>query len=202
HLESRAMRTIGTTLLVFGLLAASGPAADEVKKTAPKYTIDKETTHVIGPLDKNGYIDYETALNQRLSKGITPETNANVLLWKALGPKPEGGKMPAGYFRVLGISAPADDGSYFIGFYHFMKDHLKLDPDDYNPVTEQQSRASVRLWTAKDYPHIAAWLKANEKHLAVVIEASKRRDYYNPLVSNKTDKGAAGLIAVLLPNVQ
>ncbi len=48
------------------------------------FTVSPETTHVTGPLDKNGGVDYMTALNERLGKDITPETNGNVLLWKAL----------------------------------------------------------------------------------------------------------------------
>ena len=59
------------------LLADDKP--EQEKKPAPKFTISKETTYVTGPLDKYGYIDYETALNERMSKGVTRETNANVL---------------------------------------------------------------------------------------------------------------------------
>ena len=39
---------------------------------------------VTGPLDQEGYVDYPAALNDRLGKGVKPERNANVLLWKAL----------------------------------------------------------------------------------------------------------------------
>jgi hypothetical protein len=56
------------------------------KKDKPKFTIGKETTFVTEPLDKDGYVDYSTALNKALSKGITPKTNANVLVWHALVP--------------------------------------------------------------------------------------------------------------------
>ena len=42
-------------------------------KPAPKLPIGKETTYVTGPLDEDGYIDYEAALNDRLGKGIVPE---------------------------------------------------------------------------------------------------------------------------------
>src|SRR5262249_23084510 len=55
---------------------------------------------------------------------------------------------------------------------------------------------------AKDYPRIAAWLKLNEKPLAIVIEATKRPEYYNPLVATKTEKDRGMLIGALLPNVQ
>src|SRR5262245_31255046 len=56
------------------------------KQVKPRFTISKETTCVKGPVDKDGFIDYATALHERLSNGVTPENNANVLLWKAMGP--------------------------------------------------------------------------------------------------------------------
>src|SRR5437870_5722081 len=61
---------------------------EKEKKQKPRFTISKETTYLTEPLDKDGYIDYRAALNKLLSKGVRPETNANVLLWKAIGPKP------------------------------------------------------------------------------------------------------------------
>src|SRR5262249_43817159 len=163
----------------------------------------KETTYVTGPLDAEGYIDYEAALNDRLGKGITPEQNANVLLWKALGPRPEGGQgMPAEFFKRLGIDEPPEDGAYFVGLQAYLKNHLKLDMTEWEAVTDQQDRASQRPWVAKDYPHIASWLKANEKPLALVVEATRRPDYFNPLVSRRSEKGPGGLIGALLPALQ
>src|SRR5437016_5097321 len=120
------MNTLAAPLLLLSLLAAEG-------KPTPKFPLGKETTYVTGPLDKEGYIDYQAALNDRLSKGITPEKNANVLLWKALGPTPEGGKgMPAEFFKRLGIAEPAKGGDYFVGLTSYMKDHLKLDRSEYD----------------------------------------------------------------------
>jgi hypothetical protein len=172
-------------------------------RPAPKLPVGKETTYVTGPLDKQGYIDYEAALNDRLGKGITPEKNANVLLWKALGPTPEGGAgMPAEFFKRLGIEEPPKGGAYLIGLHAYMKDHLKLGPGEFDAIYDQQTRATQRPWAAKDYPHIAAWLKANEKPLAVAVEATKRPDYFNPLVSRRSEKEPGSLIGALLPSVQ
>jgi RNA polymerase sigma factor (sigma-70 family) len=170
----------------------------------PKFTLDKETTHVTGPLDKDGYVDYETALNERLRQGITPQKNANVLLWKALGPHPDRVTMPGEYFRWLGIPAPPETGEYFIGIGRYATEGLKLKPgEQVNELLGQYDRAARRPWVEKDYPQIAGWLKANEKPLAVVLEATRRPDYYNPLVSRKTgEEGRYGLIGGLLPNVQ
>src|SRR5262245_11644877 len=95
--------------LVLGLLTAAArcrpPAAptsecsilqtepgEEQKKHKRKFTISKQTTYVTGPLTKDGTIDYAAALHQRLSQGVTPESNANVLFWKATGSLP--GRLP------------------------------------------------------------------------------------------------------------
>ncbi|HZY85664.1 MAG TPA: hypothetical protein VFE78_12595 [Gemmataceae bacterium] len=183
-------------LLLSMLLPAEG-------KPAPKMPLGKDTTVVRGPLDDEGYVDYEAALNDRLGKGIIPERNANVLLWKALGPTPEGGAPPpAEFFKRLGMEEPPKDGPYYIGLYKYLKDHLKLDREQYEEMWDQQSRAGARPWAAKDYPHIAAWLKINEKPLALVAEAMRRPDYFNPLVSRPTAKGPGALMGALLPSVQ
>ncbi len=177
-------------------------AADD-KPPAAKLPVGKETTYVTGPIDKNGFIDFEAALNDRLGKDITPEKNANVLLWKAFGPTPEGGKgMTAEFFKRLGIAEPPKDGDYFVPLDRFMRDHLKLDPADFQDVYDQQGRATQRPWAAKDAPHIAAWLTANEKPLAVVLEAVKRPAYFNPLASRRDNGEPSSLVSCLLPGVQ
>src|SRR5262245_13901337 len=74
---------------------APGKGEDKgAKARKPRFTVGKETTHVTEPLRKDGTIDYAAALNQRLSRGVTPENNTNVLFWKALGPHPERATMP------------------------------------------------------------------------------------------------------------
>ncbi len=187
---------IGTSLFLLSVLAVED-------KPVPKFPVGKDTTYVTGPLDKEGYIDYEAALNDRLGKGVTPEKNANVLLWKALGPTPQGGRgMPDEFFKRLGIDRPPKDGAYFIGLDAYARDQLKLGPDEFDALYDEQSRSTQRPWPAKDYPHIAAWLKVNEKPLAVAFEATKRPDYFNPLVSRWTEKDPGSLLSALLPSVQ
>ncbi len=165
--------------------------------------VGKETTIVTEPIDKNGFIDFEAALNDRLGKGITPEKNANVLLWKAHGPKPEGGNgMPPEFFKRLGIPEPPAEGNYFIGLHKYMKETLQLDVNDFQAIYAHQNVAISRPWNAKDYPEINLWLKANEKPLAIVHDAVKRPAYFNPLVSNRKDGQPSSLMSCLLPGVQ
>jgi hypothetical protein len=186
---------VGAPLLLLLLLGAED-------KPSPKFPLGKETTYVTGPLDKEGYIDYEAALNDQFGKGITPQNNANVLLWKALGPRPEGGeRVPAEFFRRLGIEEPPERGDYLIDLKRYIKDHLQIDPDESDAIYDQHSRAGQRPWTAKEFPHIATWLKANEKPLAVAVDATKRPAYFNPLIASRTEEGRGVLIGALLPGV-
>jgi hypothetical protein len=185
-------------LLVLGCLAAGSDADGPKKKARPKFTIAKDTTLVTGPLAPDGTIDYETALNERLSKGIKAADNANVLLWSAIGPRPYGRPMPAEYFKWLGVPAPPKKGEYFSDLLAYLNQHHPAK----RPWNEQElydllERLGQRPWTAKEHPHIAAWLKANAKSLASVGEATGKPHYYSPLVSPRTKQGASGLYGAL-----
>ena len=83
-----------------------------------------------------------------------------------------------------------------------MRDHLQLESSEFQAIAEEQALATKRPWAAKDHPPIAAWLEANETPLALVVEATRRPDYYNPLVSRHSDKEPGSLIRALLPSVQ
>src|SRR5262245_7668910 len=205
------MRITATFLLVAGLgfLAASLHRGNDAKgedkeiKRKPRFTIGKETSYVTGPVDKDGFIDYAAALNERLSKGIKPQDNACVLLWKACGPRPQGRTMPPEFFKWLGIEAPPERGDYFIGLEPYLKDVLKIKSTARcREIVDQMGRDTSSPWTPKDYPEIAAWLKANEKPVALVVEATKRPHFFHPLVPPRTKKGSSGLINAPLPLVQ
>ena len=119
------MKLTGAPLLVLGLLAGTGCGQKPKPEARPKFTVGKETTYITEPLDEQGYVDYAAALNKRMSQGVTPQNNANVLLWKALGPHPDGGTIPAEFFKWLGIPAPPERGDYFIGLGQHAREHLK-----------------------------------------------------------------------------
>jgi hypothetical protein len=205
------MKTVCTSsVLVLALLAAVGrsepPRGDARDKGADKkpkkrFTVSKETTYVTGPLDKDGYVDYVAALNKQLSKGVTPANNANVLLWKALGPHPEGATVLPEYFKWLGVPQPPEKGDYFLPLDRFLQDQLKLDKATAN-ILARDDRTRQRPWKATDNPAVAAWLKANEKPLTVLLQATRRPHYFNPLIPERTKNGPSGLPTARLPAVQ
>lgn len=174
-----------------------------VFKRKAKFTISKETTFVLGPVDKDGYIDYAAALNERLRQGVTPENNANVLLWQAFGPKPEGTPVSAEFFRLLGREAPPERGDYYVNLDRYMKVHLKIEHDaQINKLYDELDRTIARAWKAEQYPQIAGWVKLNESALAVICMASQRQRYFSPLVPAKRNMESSLLFTAADPGLR
>jgi hypothetical protein len=216
------MRAMWTAVLVLGLVAmAPGckrggkptaapddgkgnptPGSVAGKKGLGTFTVGKATTYVTGPLDASGHIDYAAALNERMSKGITPENNANVLIWKALGPSPLGAKMPPGFFEKLGMSAPPATGDYYIGLKRYTEDQLKGAPGSGTTALDTLGKLGQRPWRADEQLGIQSWLKANDKPMALIVQATTRTQYYSPLIPSTSERGSSGLISSLLPGVQ
>ena len=164
-------------------------------------TAGKDTTYFTEPIDKDGYVDYFTALNNHLKKGVTPENNANLLFLKAMGPEPVGVRLPAEYFKWLGIDELPGKGDYFIGIGSFIFNREK-DSKKRMYFNELVSELGIRPWKAKDHPDVADWLKANEKPLSIVVEGTKRSRYYLPLVPFPSKDGTWMLIGSPVPSVQ
>ncbi|MBY0456735.1 MAG: hypothetical protein K2V38_05325, partial [Gemmataceae bacterium] len=195
------MKALALSLLPV-LLVACACAADDKEPPAPKLPLGKDTTFVLGPLDKHGYIDYETALNAEMSKGVTAQNNANALLVQAFGPEPEGGELPLAYYKWLDIPVLPKEGDYFQGTGAYVVKQLGLTGERLEAFYEFQSRATQRPWAADDCPPLAEWLKVNEKPLAKVLEATRRAEYFNPLVTRRKEGESSNLLGVLLPTVQ
>jgi hypothetical protein len=190
-------------VLVIAFLAAGATAQDQPARKA-NFTVSKETTYATGPVGPDGRIDYAAALNERLGKGVTADTNATVAVWRAFGPKPEGGLgMPAEFFKLLGIEEPPEKGDYFVDLWKFVREELELDdPELREEIEGQLARARRGPWTAKEYPYVSDWLKANQKPLDLLAEGMKRPHYFNPLTPRKGADGTSSLISALLPAVQ
>src|SRR5262245_37287070 len=114
------MTAMRAFLLLTGILSlANLTSAQPEKQRKPKFTIGKETTVIDGPIDKDGYVDYATALNLRLSKGIAPDKNMVAMLAKVFGPKHDGNKVPAEFYQWLSIPAPPENGENFLSLSQY-----------------------------------------------------------------------------------
>ncbi len=172
----------------------AGPTKSRDAKPRVPFTISKETTYIVEPLDKDGYPDYVEALNRHYSKGVTPENNAAVPCWRAMGPR--GLLCPpdrrAEFCKLLGIDPLPEKGDYFVSddelatrLFHPTWNVQKqaFDPPEYNSFFDVCVQAHRRPWTKQDFPQIAEWLELNEKPLAHFIEACNRPRRFDPLLN-------------------
>jgi hypothetical protein len=197
--------------VLFAMLASVAIAQDkqdDAKPKAavppPKITISKETTHFTEPLRPDGFVDYLAAVNRHFSKDITAENNACVLLYQAMGPRPEGARQPDRFFQLMGVEPLPDEGKYFQSLRRWLENRPKVKGEDHvidNVVLEREGQTAERPWKADEFPLIAAWLKDNEGPLQTVMAATERPRYFSPLVTSDA-KPDASMIEVLLPGVQ
>lgn len=196
--------------MLFCLLPGSYLLAQEIE---PKVVIGPETTYIDGPLTTDGYIDYLAHLNAILSKGVTPENNAAVLLLKASRGEISDEKYMKKYCKALGIKPQSLQGDYFMTYHQFACQEEKkikkrnLTFQEINAATdkidEQFDNAGKGAWTREKFPAIAQWIEASNKPLELVRKATLRPRYYHPLVNSSDNAEHAGpLVAVLLPQVQ
>ncbi len=177
------------------------PAKPKAAVPPPKITISKETTWATEPLRADGTVDYLEAVNRRFSKDVTPENNACVLLYQAMGPSPEGGKgQPDLFFRRMGVQPIPADGKYFQSLAAWARTQPNPPPDN-NALNDMESKSGERPWTKAEFPLVAEWLKQIEIPLRTVELATERPKYFSPLVGTDAEPDGA-LIAVLLPGVQ
>jgi hypothetical protein len=167
----------------------------------PKITVGKDTTYVTAPLDKDGFVDFAAALNDLRGKGVTPDNNAAVAIWEALGPGPDGQPRPAAFFKRLCMKEPPADGDYFVALGPFLRDRLAIgDKAFVTRVVGQTSMTIRQPWTAREFPQLADWLVANEKPLDRIAAGVKRRQYFVPLVAD--DNAAGGLVGLVMGDAQ
>jgi len=183
--------------------AGEQPRAEDSKqeRSRQKPTISKATTYFTEPLTAAGDVDYAAAINGQLSRGVTPENNANVLFWKAMGPEPVLSLVAPEFFKWLGMAVPAEQGDYFLDLSEYLEQVLgiKSDNPEFRQIDEHQGLAIERPWKSDQYPRIAAWLKANEKPLALVVAGTKRSEYFAPLVNPKDV--STSLVSVSMPGL-
>jgi hypothetical protein len=160
--------------------------------TRPQITISKETTFITEPLGPDGLPDYVAALNQHCSRGVTPENNAAVPFWQAMGPSRIEPEHRENYFKMLGIAPLPEKGNYFRTSddqlkLHEPKDNRSVSEDDSQPVSlyQQMTQAARRPWSRQEFPVWAEWLSVNQRPLALLAEASRRPRRFDPWFRTK-----------------
>ena len=112
-----------------------------VRQPQTKVTISKETTYITEPLRPDGYPDYIRHLDEKLSRGVTPDNNAAVALVRALGPRELSGNHAAEFYKRLGIEPLPEKWDYLVDWMTFSarfsaKDWPAVPPGDNRDVKE------------------------------------------------------------------
>jgi hypothetical protein len=162
----------------------------------PRITVSEKTTHILQPLDADGYVDYLAALNQMTSQGVTPENNAGVLFVRALGLNGFQPAYRARVFKLLQIEPFSEQGEYLTEFDEFvMKKRGR-------PPTKQEQAdfdtAMQEPWSGSEFPLVAEWLTSNAKPIDLIIQGTRRPRCYFPMV----ESGHSGLVALPMLTVQ
>jgi hypothetical protein len=180
-----------------------------------RVTISQETTRITKPLRADGYPDYIASLNERFSRGVTPENNSAVLFWKAIGPASIPREDREKYFKMLGIPPLPEKGDYFVtsdahitaqvGRHTSNKLSAGKQTDDplEGQLQQQYYQTLKRPWSRQEFPVWAEWLDINEKPLLLILEASKRPRRYDPLIGSPLDKDKSEVaMGMVLDGVQ
>jgi hypothetical protein len=183
--------------------------ATSTSGSQPRITISPETTFVTEPLYEDGSIDLVGAINAKYGEGVTPDQNAAVLLYHAIGPSPEGMRQPDAFFQRMGVSPLPDEGNYFADLGDWLQTSQGVGRSD--PAIEQAfeelDRAMSEPWKPGEHQRIADWLKANEQPLELIEQAAQRPRYFSPVVLLTPELDAVaqperGFSGQLLPGVQ
>jgi hypothetical protein len=182
-------------LILLAATAARAQPQDAARtsssKPAVRVTISEETTWITAPLREDGYPDYVRYLNEKLSEGVRPENNAMVPLVRAVGPLDLDAPDFSAYYKRLGIAPPPKDGDYFEPWPTYTSrtpeaeqprvppGDKRLQKDYFEELVEE---AAARLWTRKEFPHVAKWLAKNKQHIDSFVDASKLPRLYSPLI--------------------
>jgi hypothetical protein len=195
-----ASRLIAAVACVWSLVAlhhlsAAGPSPRKeptaAQPAAPRVrvTISKETTYITEPLRKDGYVDYAGALNERLKRGVTPENNAAVLFWRALGPASIPEPQRAAVFKLLGSDVPPANGEYLVSLQDYVG--RQKSANLFGKVRERELDAAYELdgdpgyprpWSKHESPVLAEWLAVNEKPLELFVAATQRPRKFEPII--------------------
>jgi len=201
------MRLLSITLLLVFSFSFTATNAEEAKPENPSkqlpFRISKETTYITEPLTSDGLVDYAGYLNQTMSQGITPENNAAVMYWKAIGNSKEVLDIPEYYTKLveaLGTDPFQSGGPYLMSYRQsYEKTNGERIPIGADKIWDEFNATQESAWKSNEYPNVKTWIDENDKPLDIAIAATKMPSYYRPLI--QLEEGEL-LIAALLPDVQ
>jgi len=192
---------LGTLVIVL----AAGPmlAAEPTTKPAPgriKLTISRKTTHILGPVNKDGTVNYIAYLNAKHSKGVTKQNNAAIPLIHILGTRILDEDSRPKICKILKIEPPTKGRDTFISWFSYARKALRdKDAKGWDTKHEELLMSEPAIWSDKQYPVTAGWIKANANALNATRDAVRRPRYYMPMISANSQER---LVMMVIPGLQ
>jgi hypothetical protein len=156
------------------------------KPGKPLITVSKETTWITGPLNADGTVNYIAAADAWLSKGVTRENNAAILILQAFGRDAIDEKVRDAIIKRLGLTDFLDANTELIGVVQYATGAFAEADYDQGLVDLQAAISAVRhdpLGTNVDLTQLAAFVNRNGRAMDLLVEAANRPRYYVPFVS-------------------
>lgn len=195
----RSVLLVATTCFAVAAVADEPAQAKKTEKTPlPGLTVSKEVTHILGPLDEHGRVDYVKALNEITSKGVTPENNFEVIVRQVMGPEPIVESQREEYYEKLGVKANRDN--LMVDYFQTLDESARGEE-----AYDNFDRGLEGPWTDEDSPSLATWIKSIDSQLDLLVEGSKRTHYYAPKIADidlgLDDQTGPPVISLLLSSI-
>jgi len=197
--RKKRLRWIFVIVLVAVLLLGAYLSVYRPPSGPIRITVSKETTHILGPVNEDGTVNYIAYLNAKHSKGVTKENNAAIPLIEILGPDFMEKDVRRKICDILKIEPPSESGEYFISLDDYIEKTLTNEDTEAWKDEDDLEKVTTKPWKPKQYPVIAEWLKANNDALNAMPAAMQRTGYYMPMGSHSQDDT---MVSLSLPNMQ
>ncbi len=150
-------------------------------KPLEKFVIRLETpvTHIVSPVDDEGYVDYLEAANVRHAEGVTADNNFQVVVRSVFGPLEQLDEpSQREYYRRLGVALPIDEPEQGEYFQPLRRSGVEVSAVE--RIRDQQNDEIKGPWKATDYPELAEWIQAQSKHFDELVAGSHLPRNYIP----------------------
>lgn len=185
-MKSRRRRRIWLTIFIMFLSIILFSAIFVYRRSTKPIHVGPRTTFVTGPLRRDGTVNYVAALNLLCSKGVTPENNAAIPLFRVLGAnKHTLGPNWRVVLREMKFTPARHPVKTFVPLDTYLKTRSRQSAA---PLAQQLAAdaawrfVSAHVWRARQFPVVAKYLRAQTASMAALRQAVKLRRLYIPEV--------------------
>ncbi|MDA0659573.1 MAG: hypothetical protein O3C60_12110 [Planctomycetota bacterium] len=165
----------------------------------PTIKVSTETTVITSPLNSKGLPQFGRHWHEARATGVTPELNAAVLIWQAVGSRDVRTADFAAICQAIGIDPIPNPPEQRVHI-HFrdkqlqktLKEWLASDTSANVPNSSEANinatemaeqlveQVMSRPWRGQQIPPMLKWIEENQSRLDMLLDASMRPRYYSP----------------------